>query len=174
MEHEINPAATVHHLPWFITSPGQSDTLLIAMVVFLVFVIIAIGNLYFQLHALPERWAHRTSPVQIQIVAVLALLALFTHNHIFWIAGLLLALVQFPDFSTPIYSIADSLNRIAGRSGFRPPDDTDPSRPLLSAPPSEPMSDEARQRSRGDIVDSEQARPALEDKNRPGGGSTDA
>lgn len=117
MDDVINPLAADHHLPWFITSPGQSDTLLIAMGVFLIVAIITIGNIYFQLHALPERWAHRTSPVQIQIVAVLAILALFTHNHIFWIAALLLALVQFPDFSTPIYSMAESLSRLVGLRG---------------------------------------------------------
>jgi hypothetical protein len=48
-------------------------------------------------------------------VGVLALLALFTHNHIFWIAALLLALVQFPNFSAPLASMAQSLEKIAGR-----------------------------------------------------------
>lgn len=132
MEHAVNPLAADHHLPWFITAPGQSDTLLIAMGIFLIVVIIAIGNLYFQLHALPERWAHHTSPLQIEIVAVLSILALFTHQHIFWIAALLLALVQFPDFATPIYSMADSLTRLAGRRG--PTDETEPpTTPLLDA-----------------------------------------
>ncbi len=119
MDHELNPLAGGHYLPWFITAPGQSDSLLIAMGIFLIVVVIAIGNIYFQLHALPEKWAHHTSPVQVQIVAVLAILALFTHNHVFWIAALLLALVQFPDFSSPIYSMADSLSRLAGRLGTR-------------------------------------------------------
>ena len=56
-----------------------------------------VGVLYFRLHALPERFAHKK--VQFEIVCVLALLAMFTHMHIFWIAGLLLALIDFPDFS---------------------------------------------------------------------------
>src|SRR6516162_467509 len=47
------------------------------------------------------------------IVAVLGLLALFTHIHLFWIAALLLALVDLPDFGTPMRSIADSVGRIA-------------------------------------------------------------
>ncbi len=51
--------------------------------------------------------------MQFQIVAVLALIALFTHNHAFWIAGLLLALIPLPDFTTPLSSIAGSLERIA-------------------------------------------------------------
>jgi hypothetical protein len=120
MADTANPLAP-HHLPWFITPPGATDALLVGTAIFLIVVVIAIGNLYFQLHALPERWAHKTSKVQIQIVAVLCLLALFTHNHIFWIAALLLALVQFPDFSTPMYSIADSLERLASRVRPAPP-----------------------------------------------------
>jgi type VI protein secretion system component VasF len=51
--------------------------------------------------------------VQFEIVAVLALLALFTHNHAFWIAGLLLALVPLPDISTPLTSMAQSLRLMA-------------------------------------------------------------
>ncbi|MGX5800703.1 hypothetical protein ACWGS9_05600 [Bradyrhizobium sp. Arg314] len=110
--NSINPAAP-HHMPWFITAPGETDGLFIAMIVFLIVVVLIIGNLYFKLHALPEHLAHRANKVQLEIVSVLALLALFTHNHIFWIAGLLLALVQFPDFSTPISSITQSLHKLA-------------------------------------------------------------
>jgi hypothetical protein len=33
--------------------------------------------------------------------------------HIFWIAGLLLAMIDLPDFGTPMRSIADSVERIA-------------------------------------------------------------
>ena len=47
------------------------------------------------------------------VVAVLSLLALFTHQHLFWIAALLIALVQFPDFSTPMNSAAASLEKLA-------------------------------------------------------------
>jgi hypothetical protein len=66
---------------------------------------------------LPEQMAHRGQKIQFEIVAVLALLALFTHNHAFWIAGLLLALIPLPDFTTPLSSIAGSLERIAGSTG---------------------------------------------------------
>ena len=167
MGHEMNPLADGHHLPWFITAPGQSDTLLIAMGIFLIAVIVAVGNLYFQLHALPEKWAHHTSPVQIQIVAVLAILALFTHNHIFWIAALLLALVQFPDFSTPIYSMADSLSRLAGRRG--PEDDAGPPEPLL-----EVVRDEDQPEPSGDVVIAIEPAPPDGMNRRLGGGSADA
>jgi hypothetical protein len=110
----LNRAAT-DHLPFFITAPGQSDGLFNAMIVFLIVVVFAVGLIYLRLHALPEHLAHGTSKVQLQLVGVLALLALFTHNHIFWIAALLLALVQFPNFSAPLASMAQSLEKIAGR-----------------------------------------------------------
>ena len=50
-----------------------------------------------------------------EIVAVLALISLFTHNHIFWIAGLLLAFIDLPDFTTPMSSMARSLEKLSGR-----------------------------------------------------------
>ncbi|MGH6901367.1 MAG: hypothetical protein ACREIR_01350 [Geminicoccaceae bacterium] len=111
----LNPAAT-GHLPFFITAPGQTDGLFNAMIVFLIVVVFSVGLFYLRLHALPEQLAHGASKVQIQIVGVLALLALFTHNHIFWIGALLIALVQFPNFSAPLASMAQSLERLAGRA----------------------------------------------------------
>ena len=42
------------------------------------------------------------------------MLALFTHQHIFWVAGLLLALVDLPDFGTPLRRIAGSVESMAG------------------------------------------------------------
>jgi len=139
-----------HHLPWFIAEPGQTDGLLVATGIFLVVVLLAVGNLYFQLHALPERWAHKRSPVQVQIVAILALLALFTHNNIFWIAALLLALVQLPDFATPIYSIADSLKGLAGRSrGAR----QDGAGPVAMSPGAESAINEGRLAQEIDVVE---------------------
>jgi hypothetical protein len=111
-----HPAA-IHHLPPFVTAPGETDVLFVAVAIFVVLAVIGIGVFYFKLHALPEQMAHRGQKVQFEIVAVLALLALFTHNHAFWIAGLLLALVPLPDFTTPLFSIAGSLERIAANSG---------------------------------------------------------
>jgi hypothetical protein len=107
-------SAATDHLPFFITAPGQSDGLFNAMLVFLIAFVFGIGLLYLRLHALPEHMAHGTSKVQMQIVGVLALLALFTHNHIFWIAALMIAIVQFPNFSGPLASMAESLERMAG------------------------------------------------------------
>ena len=106
-------AMTPHHLPFYIAKPGETDVLMIVMGVFLVLAVLGIGNVYLHLHSLPERMAHKGQKLQFEIVAVLGLLSLFTHIHIFWIAGLLLALVDLPDFTTPLSSIAGSVERIA-------------------------------------------------------------
>ena len=114
MSDALHPLAP-HHPPPFITPPGETDVLMNVMIVVVIAIILAVGTLYLRLHALPERMAHRGHKIQFEIVAVLALLALFTHNHLFWIAGLLLALIQIPDFSTPLASMAESQERIARR-----------------------------------------------------------
>ena len=137
---QLHPLAP-HHLPPFITAPGETDLLFNAMVVMILAIVLMIGNLYLKLHSLPERMAHRTNRVQFEIVAVLCLLALFTHNHLFWIAGLLLALIQIPDFSTPIGRMADSLERLSGRQPL--PDET-ASEPRIAAEPSKPQLMEVR------------------------------
>ncbi|RVI17183.1 hypothetical protein CN200_12645, partial [Sinorhizobium meliloti] len=114
MEDSLHPAA-VAHLPPFITAPGQTDVLFNVMIVFVLLMVFVVGILYLRLHALPEHMAHGASKVQLQIVGVLALIALFTHNHLFWIAALLLAMVEFPNFSAPVESIARSLAKMADR-----------------------------------------------------------
>src|SRR5258705_10093685 len=58
--------------------------------------------------------AHKSQKLQFEIVAVLGLLELFTHNHLFWVIGLLLAMIDLPDFSTPLRRIAGSVEKIAG------------------------------------------------------------
>ena len=118
MTTAIHPEAT-HHLPFFITPPGETDILMNVMIVVLALAVFLIGILYLRLHALPEHMAHRTQKIQYEIVAVLALISLFTHNHIYWIIGLLLALVQLPDFSTPLSRMADSLATMAGAKRLR-------------------------------------------------------
>jgi hypothetical protein len=119
----LHPEA-IGHLPPFITLPGQTDWFLVGTGLFLIAAVVGIGVFYLKLHALPEHMAHRGQKVQFEIVAVLALIALFTHNHAFWIAGLLLALVPIPDFTTPLTSMARSLGRMARSSGV-PPDRRD-------------------------------------------------
>src|SRR5215212_6294880 len=115
MTTSTHPAAP-HHLPGFIVAPGESDLLMIGVGMFLIIAVLAVGNLFLRLHTLPERLAHKSHKLQFEIVAVLGLLALFTHMHIFWVAGLLLALIDIPDFGGPLNRIAGSLATIAGRS----------------------------------------------------------
>jgi len=113
MTEQVNPVAT-HHLPMFITAPGDADILMIVMAVTLGVCVLGFGVLYFRLHSLPEQIAHKGQKVQFEIVAILGLIALFTHMHIFWIAGLLLAFVDLPDFGGFLGRIAGSVERMAG------------------------------------------------------------
>ena len=113
MAETPNPAAP-HHLPSFITAPGDTDVLMVIMTIVLLLAVLGFGILFLRLHTLPERIAHRTHKLQFEIVAVLGLIALFTHMHIFWIAGLLLALIDFPDFGTMLGRIAGSVEKLAG------------------------------------------------------------
>jgi hypothetical protein len=114
MSAAINPAAP-HHQPAFFTAPGETDILFNGMAIFLVVMVLLVGVFYFKLHSLPERIAHKGQKIQFEIVAILGLISLFTHNHIFWIAGLLLAFIPMPDFSTPLIGMDVSLAKIAGR-----------------------------------------------------------
>ena len=118
MTDKLHPAAP-HHLPSFITAPGETDIAMWAMGLLLIAAVLAVGNIFFKLHSLPERMAHKSQKLQFEIVAVLGLLSLFTHIHLFWVAGLILAMIELPDFSTPLRSIAGSVEKIANV----PPDD---------------------------------------------------
>jgi len=113
MNEPLHPIAT-HNLPSFITAPGETDVLMVVMGVVLALSVLMFGVLFFWLHSLPERMAHRSHKLQLEIVAVLCLISLFTHMHIFWIAGLLLALIDLPDFGNPLRRIATSAEKIAG------------------------------------------------------------
>ena len=155
----LNPAAT-DHLPFFITAPGQSDGLFNAMVVFLIVVVFSVGLIYLRLHALPEHLAHGTSKVQLQLVGVLALLALFTHNHIFWIAALLLALVQFPNFSAPLASMAQSLEKLASRA---PPQGAIESIPAAEVAPQQAAPSKAAPTRTAPVADTQPA-PGVPEK----------
>ena len=133
MSAEVNPAAEInsiatHHLPIFITAPGQTDVLMVVTAAFLLVAVVAFGVLFLRLHSLPERMAHRGHKLQFEIVAVLCLIALFTHIHAFWIAALLLALIELPDLPGWMGRIARGVERIAGIkpaeiSAEPPPDD---------------------------------------------------
>ena len=109
----LHPKA-VEHLPMFITAPGDTDVLMVVMAWILAFCVLAFGVLFFRLHSLPEHIAHKSHKVQMEIVSVLCLISLFTHMHIFWIIGLILAFIDIPDFGTPLKRIAGGVEKIAG------------------------------------------------------------
>jgi hypothetical protein len=113
VSESLHPSAP-HDLPGFITAPGDTDVLMVVVGIVLIGAVLGVGNLYLHLHTLPERMAHKSQKLQFEIVAVLGLLALFTHNHLFWVIGLLLAMVDLPDFGTPLRRIAGSVEKIAG------------------------------------------------------------
>lgn len=108
--------ALAGHLPPFITAPGETDYLFILMAFVLIGAVLAVGVFFFWLHSLPERMVHNR--VQYDLVAVLALLSLFTHIHAFWVAALILALIKIPEISLPNFlkpltSMANSLETIS-------------------------------------------------------------
>src|SRR5438067_7231890 len=113
MAASTHPAAA-HHLPLFITAPGQTDILMLVTGVVLLMSVLLFGIVFFRLHTLPERIAHRSHKLQFEIVAVLGLLALFTHIHAFWVVGLLLAMIDLPDFGWPLRRIAGAAEKMAG------------------------------------------------------------
>jgi hypothetical protein len=113
LSESLHPTAP-HHLPAFITAPGDTDILMVVVGFVLVGSILMAGNIYLHIHSLPERMAHKSQKLQFEIVAVLGLLALFTHNHLFWVIGLLLAMIDLPDFGTPLRRIAGSVEKMAG------------------------------------------------------------
>jgi hypothetical protein len=113
VSESLHPSAP-HDLPGFITAPGDTDTLMVVVGIVLLVSVLGVGNLYLRLHSLPEQMAHKSQKLQFEIVAVLGLLALFTHIHLFWVIGLLLAMIDLPDFGTPLRRIAGSVEKIAG------------------------------------------------------------
>ena len=140
MTEPLHPAAP-HHLPGFITAPGDTDVLMVGVGIFLIVAVLAVGNLYLRLHSLPERMAHKSQKFQFEIVAVLCLLALFTHNHLFWVIGLFLAMIDLPDFSTPLRRIAGSVEKMAGVAP-----EQDPTEPPVGDETHAAATDEAKAR----------------------------
>lgn len=109
---DVHPAAP-HHLPGYLPGPDGSDPLFTIIVVSILIIFLAAGVLYFKLHSLPEQMGEKANSTQLQLISILAILALFTHNNAFWVLALLLAAIRLPDYLTPIETIAKSLAKIA-------------------------------------------------------------
>ncbi|WP_422050104.1 hypothetical protein [Shimia sp.] len=107
----LHPLAP-HHLPSFISDATGADPMMTNVAIFAVVMVFLLTTFFLHLHSLPEQLAHKVGANQLQIVGVLALIALFTHNNIYWVAALLLALIQIPDYETPLGRIADALDRL--------------------------------------------------------------
>src|SRR5204862_134702 len=130
LSEQIHPMGP-HHLPFYLAPGSGTDVLMVVMGIFLVAALIWVGTLYLRLHTLPERIAHKSHKLQFEIVAILGLLALFTHIHAFWVAGLLLALIDFPDLGGWLGRIAISVEKIAG--GKRTAEPEKPSEPIIDS-----------------------------------------
>lgn len=140
---QLHPMAP-HHLPFYLAPGSGTDTMMVVMGVFLIGTVLWVGTLYWRLHSLPERMAHKSQKLQFEIVAVLGIISLFTHMHVFWIAGLLLAMIDLPDFGTPLRSIANSVERIADAApGEEEPEQSGPTRPPVVSPEREKERDHA-------------------------------
>ena len=119
MTGDIHPLAP-HSLPPFVGAADGSDPLFSAIIFIVILAVLGVGVFYLKLHAIPEQLAHKHGNTQSQLIMVLALLALFTHNNIFWVAALILALLKLPDFLTPINSISESLKKLTSEEADTP------------------------------------------------------
>ena len=129
MSASPNPIATTH-LPFFVTAPGQTDVLFNVTLVFVVACIILTGVVFLTIHSLPERMAHKSKKILLDLIALLCLLALLTHEHLFWFAAIVLAFIDIPDFLTPVTRIAKSVETMARQEvGDKPEDRPAPASP---------------------------------------------
>lgn len=136
----LQAVAKPDHIPFFVTTPGQTDVLFVVVSLILIGAVLAAGIFFFWLHSLPERMVHNRA--QFDVVAALVLLSLFTHIHAFWVAALLLALIKFPtfavaDFSGPLDRIANSVERAVDTR--EPKDERPRQAPAKPAPSAAPM-----------------------------------
>jgi hypothetical protein len=100
-------------LPWFIREPGQTDTLTVFTGLFLLLFIVAMGTLMFRILNLPEQMVSKEENAKYQVVAALCMLAMFSPGPLFWIAALLLAMTDIPDFTRVFRRMAGAVRRIA-------------------------------------------------------------
>jgi len=123
--NEIHPIAP-HHLPGFLPGPDGSDPLFTAVVIVLLIVVMVAGVIYFKLHSIPEQMGEKANSTQLQLISILAILALFTHNNAFWILALLIAAIRIPDYLTPLQTIASSLKKLASDGKATEPKEPSP------------------------------------------------
>lgn len=120
---ELHPMAP-HYIPGWMPDPATGDPFMTFMAIFVVGLFVGLGILYLRLHALPEQMAHGVGAAQMQIVSILALLALFTHNNLFWILALLLAGINLPDLLSPLQRMAGALEKLSDQNNTDAPSTT--------------------------------------------------
>jgi hypothetical protein len=108
-QHPAFPA----HLPWFITEPGQTDTLMVLTGAFLLLFFLTMGVLMFRLLYLPTKIVPQEQKAKYEVVATLCVLAMFAPGNLFWIAAVFVAMVDIPDFTPLLQQIAQAMQRIA-------------------------------------------------------------
>lgn len=140
-----NATATTH-LPFFITAPGDTDVLFNITLVFVVVCIILTGVVFLTIHSLPERMAHKSKKILLDLIALLCLLALLTHEHLFWFVAIVLAFIDIPDFLTPVNRIASSVATMAGQEAGEKPTDVS-----TASSPEAAKADEPRVKKQGAI-----------------------
>jgi hypothetical protein len=113
-------ASSNTNLPWFIAEPGQTDTLMVFAGLFLVFFTVIIGVLMFRLLYLPVTMVSKVKKAQYEVVATLCLLSIFTLGNFLWVAALLVAMIDIPDFLSPVKRIAEAVRRIAQSKKMEP------------------------------------------------------
>jgi hypothetical protein len=136
-------------MPFFITAPGDTDVLFNVTLWFVVACIILTGVVFLTIHSLPERMAHKSKKVLLDLIALLCLLALLTHNHLFWFVAIILAFIDIPDFLTPVNRIASSMESIAGQEAGGKPADVSTSNPPGVAKAGESQVDEPDVKKQG-------------------------
>jgi hypothetical protein len=132
-----NPIATTH-MPFFITAPGETDVLFNITLALVVACVILTGVVFLTIHSLPERMAHKSKKILLDLIALLCLLALLTHEHLFWFAAIVLAFIDIPDFLTPVNRIASSVATMAGQEAGEKPADVSTSGSPEAATADEP------------------------------------
>jgi hypothetical protein len=136
-------------MPFFITAPGETDVLFNVTLWFVVACIILTGVIFFTIHSLPERMAHKSQKILFDLIALLCLLALLTHEHLFWFAAIVLAFIPIPDFLTPMNRIATSVVAMAGQEASEKEPGEKPGDVTASAPPEAAKGEEAHAKKQG-------------------------
>ena len=112
MSDQLHPMAP-HHLPAFITAPGETDIWMVVMGIFLVLTVLAVGTSF------AAAYVARTDGAQVAEIAVRdrrgagAAGAVHPHPSVLG-RGLMLALIDLPDLGTPLRRIAGSVEKMAG------------------------------------------------------------